>query len=153
MRLISSKGTFFSKRVFPVVWFGFLACFVLTSVITAPGKKPVALPFLALPAVMAIFGFIIMKLLVFDLADSVWDDGDALVVKNKGWEERIALANIINVSSSMSNPPRITLTLREECRWGKVVVFSPPTEFFRFTRPSQVATDLIERIDRQRQRR
>ena len=59
------------------------------------------------------FGYFIMKKLVFDLVDEVWDDGDALVVKNRGQEERIALADIKNVSySPFVNPPRVTLSLR-----------------------------------------
>ena len=37
---------------------------------------------------MMAFGFFIMKKLVFDLVDEVWDDGDTLLVKNRGQEER-----------------------------------------------------------------
>ena len=48
-----------------------------------------------------------------DLVDEVWDDGNALLVKNRGQEQRIALADIKNVNySPFVNPPRVTLSLR-----------------------------------------
>jgi hypothetical protein len=37
MRRISSKATFFNKRIFPVVWFGFLIVFVDVSLFGAHG--------------------------------------------------------------------------------------------------------------------
>jgi hypothetical protein len=149
MRLISSKTTFFSKRVFPFIWFGFLALFIVLPFVLGNGKNRPPPFFFVVPCAMAVFGFFIMKKLVFDLADAVWDDGDALVVRKKGWDERIPLTNIINVSTGMSNPPRITLTLRDPCRFGKEVAFSPPVQFFQFWR-SKVAADLIERIEAKR---
>src|SRR5690348_7444526 len=94
---ISSRLTFFSKRVFPVVWFGFLAVFVLTAV-AASGGRGFQPAFVVMPLVMAVIGFVVMKKLVFDLADEVWDDGTELVVKSKGQIDRIPLANIMNVS-------------------------------------------------------
>ncbi len=59
-----------------------------------------SLPFLIVPPIMIIFGFFIMKKLVFDLVDEVWEDGDSLLVKNRGREEHIALHDIKNVSYS-----------------------------------------------------
>jgi hypothetical protein len=152
VKQISSKRTFFIKRVFPVLWFGFIAFFVVVSFVMPAAKNTFHAEFLIGPVFMAVLGFIIMKRLVFDLADEVWDDGDALVVRYKGWEERIALANIINVSSTtMTNPPRITLTLREPCRFGKEVTFSPPGGILPWSRP-KIAAELVERIDATRRR-
>ena len=48
------------------------------------------------------FGYFVMKKLVFDLVDEVWDDGEALLIKNRGQEERVALRDIKNVSYSHS---------------------------------------------------
>ena len=36
------------------------------------------------------FGYFVMKKLVFDLVDEVWEDGDSLVVKNRGQEGHIS---------------------------------------------------------------
>ena len=37
MQRISSRSTFFSKRVFPLIWFGFLTIFIIAPLL---GKKP-----------------------------------------------------------------------------------------------------------------
>ena len=104
MRRISSDWTFFYKRVFPVLWFGFLAVFVGIGVVNGQG-----LFIVIVPIAMIGFGYFIMQKLVFDLVDEVCDDGDALVVKNRGQEQRIALADIKNVNySPFVSPPRVT---------------------------------------------
>lgn len=113
----------------------------------------VFIPFLAAPLVMAVFGYVLFRKLVFDLVDEVWDDQDALVVKNADIEERIALKNIINVGfSTMTNPERVTLALREPSRFGKEITFSPPRRFFAFAR-SPIINELIERVDQARRAR
>ena len=151
MTLISSRMTFYSKRVFPAVWFGFLALFILTAV-AASGGRGFQPAFLIIPLFMAVLGYVLMKKLVFDLVDEVWDDGDELVVKNRGHVERIPLSNIMNVSSMMlSNPQRVTLTLRNPGLLGKEVSFSPPVRWVPFAR-SPIVDQLIERIDAARSR-
>ena len=88
-----------------------------------------------------------MKKLVFDLADEVLDDGDSLVVRFGSDQERIQLCEIMNVSYSyMSNPARVTLTLRTPGRFGKEISFSPPQRFVPFAK-SAIVADLIDRID------
>ena len=150
MKKISSRSTFFSKKVFPVIWFGFLVFFIIIALAGMAAKSEIIAPLLIMPVFMAIFGYVIMKKLVFDLADEVWDTGDALLVKNKNAEELIPLTNIINVSYSvMVNPPRVTLTLRQPCRFGKEVSFLPPVRFMPFSK-SPIIADLIERIDAKR---
>jgi hypothetical protein len=80
----------------------------------------------------------------------VRDDDDALVVKNSGIEERIALKNIINIGySQMTTPERITLTLRDPCPLGKEITFMPLMRFRVFSR-SPIIGELIERVDRAR---
>jgi hypothetical protein len=143
--------TFYSKRVFPVVWFGFLGIFVFSALSASAGRGFQA-AFLVMPLVMAVFGYFLMKKLVFDLVDEVWDDGTDLVVKNRGQVERIALSNITNVSyMAVSNPQRVTLTLRNPGPLGKEVTFSPPVRWVPFAR-SPIVDQLIERIDAARSR-
>ena len=148
MRRLSSKSTFFNKRVFPAIWFGFIGLFVVVSVAGMIAKNEFPLQFLIVPVLMAAFGYFMMKHLVLDLVDEVWDAGNELIVKNNRQEERIQLSNIMNVSHmTFMNPPRITLTLRQPCRFGKEVTFSPPVGLFAFFSKNPIATELIERID------
>lgn len=142
--------TFFNKRIFPLIWFGFLAFFVITVSSAMIAKGDWRIQFLLIPAFMAIVGYIIMKKLVFDLVDEVWDTGDVLIIKNKNQEEVIPLSAIMNVSYSVfTNPPRVTLTLRHPCSFGKEVTFSPPSRFFPFFK-SPIVDELIDRIDSKR---
>ena len=67
-------------------------------------------------------------------------------------EERIALADVINVGyTQFVNPPRITLTLRHPCRFGKEVSFSPPSSFFSPFVRNPYASELIERVEAARE--
>lgn len=151
MRRISSKGTFFNKRIFPALWFGFLILFVGVSFFGAHQRHALpSVPALIMPAIMAVFGVLLMKKLVFDLVDEVWDDGDALIVKNGGQEQKIALGEIKNVSySPFVNPPRVTLALRRPSVFGDQITFAAPVRFVPFS-TSPIINDLIDRIDRAR---
>lgn len=103
--------------------------------------------FLILPLVMAAFGYFLMKNLIFNLVDAVWDLGTELLVKNNGRETRIALREIINVSySALTNPQRVTLTLRQPSIFGKEVTFAAPTVWIPFAK-SPIIEDLIHRVD------
>ncbi len=157
MQRLSSPSTFFYKRVFPVFWFGFLTVILLTSLglSRAPLRADLT-PFLIGPAVMAIFGFVLMRKLVFDLVDEVWLDGDHLIIKNRGESSRLPLREVINVNAtSMTNPRRVTLMLRAaSSRLGKEISFMPnsPRGFLSAFKTDPVAADLIDRIDALRQR-
>jgi hypothetical protein len=103
---------------------------------------------------MAIFGYILMKKLVFDLVDEVLDAGDELVVKNKAVEEHILLSDIMNISySTFTSPPRVTLMLRRASQFGQEISFVPPAQFTLnpFWR-SPIVDELIQRVDATRRR-
>jgi hypothetical protein len=153
MRRISSRATFWYKRVFPAFWFGFLVLFIGVPFFFDKGGHAPPFPFFVIPLVMMAFGFFIMKKLVFDLVDEVWDDGDTLLVKNRGQEERIVLSDIKNVNySPYVNPPRVTLSLRRPTIFGEQISFGAPVRFIPFT-TSPAIDSLIDRIDAARQRR
>ena len=150
MTRISSKRTWFLKKMFPVLWFGILAFTV--SVGLFAGMPRAHLEFFAVPVLMGVIGYVVMRKFVWDLADEVFDCGDALLVRKAGKEERIALSNIINVSMSVgTNPPRLTLRLDKPGRFGSEVVFSPetPMRLNPFAK-NRIAEDLIVRVDRAR---
>ena len=138
------------KRAFPVLWFGFLAFFLITSISSGAVKED--LMFLVVPIVMAVFGLFLMKKMVWDLMDEVADYGDYLVVKFRGQEGTIYLSKVMNVSSTTNqNPPRITLRLRSPSKFGEEISFSPLSPFsLNPFRKNEIAEDLIIRIDRAR---
>ena len=150
MTRISSKRTWFLKKAFPVLWFGILA--VTLAVGLFAGMQRVDLAFFAVPLLMAVVGFVVMRKFVWDLADEVFDCGDALLVRKGDREERISLSNIINVSMTVAvNPPRLTLRLDKPGRFGNEVVFSPETRFgLNPFAKNRIAEDLIVRADRAR---
>ncbi|MBU8902321.1 MAG: hypothetical protein KOO69_06250 [Victivallales bacterium] len=151
MKKLTSKMTFFNKRVFPCMWFGFLVFFVIgvfTSAFSSNNTDKPGILFLFVPVFMAVFGYFIMKKLVFDLIDEVYDEGSNLLFKNAKKQVRVNLNDIKNVSyTSMGNPPRVTISLREETILGKELTFSPPGSFTPFTKNKDIE-DLIDRIDK-----
>ena len=151
---MSSKMTFFYKRVFPVIWFGFLAAFFLIGLAKSRAGDPISnLPSLIIPVVMAIIGYQIMKKMTFNLVDQVFDLGDALLVRNGGQEERIALADIKNVNFvPYMSPPQVTLSLRRPSLFGDTIVFCAPARLMTLS-PSPTIEKLIDRIDAARRER
>jgi hypothetical protein len=153
MRRLSSKMTFFHKRIFPTIWFGFLAIFLIIGLVSVKTKRT-PWPLFIMPIAMAVFGYFLMKKLVFGLVDEVWETEDYLIVKNKDIEEKIFFSDIQHVNcSTMTNPPRITLTLRAPTRLGSEITFSPLARFGFFSNFSihPIATELIDKVDRARQ--
>jgi hypothetical protein len=150
---ISSRMTFFYKRVFPIFWFGFLTLFMIgpATIAWSNGEAPQPMMFVV-PIFMMVFGYFIMKKMVFGLVDQVFDVGDALLVKNGSQQEQIPLADITNISyAQMMNPPQVTLSLRQPTSFGEKVTFCAPTRLVPFA-SSPVIDDLIKRVDAARRR-
>src|SRR3569623_2091965 len=154
MKKISSGNTFLLKTIFPLIWFAALAFITVMMVVTDTSRQAPPVAF-AVPAFMAIVGFVIMKKLVWDLVDEVQDGEDFLLVRNRGHEERVPLSNIMNVSASTQvNPPRITLRLVKAGKFGNEISFTPKRDFTLnpFAR-NRIADGLIVRVDRARIKR
>jgi hypothetical protein len=148
MQRISSKATFFHKRILPVLMLGFVLLFMTISFGAAwrTGNGP-PLPFFLAPIFIGVVMIFVFKKLVFDLVDEVWDAGDGLIVRNKGQEERIALSEIMNVNySPFVNPPRVTLSLRSPSVFGDQISFCAPVRFVPFS-TSPIIDELIKRVD------
>ena len=102
------------------------------------------------PVFMAVIGYFVMKNLVFDLIDEVYDEGSSLLFKNNGKTVRINLTDIKNVSYSvMVNPPRVTISVRHKTEFGDELSFSPPGSLIPFKKNKEI-TELIDRSDRAR---
>lgn len=150
MKRISSKVIFFYKLVFPIIWFGFIGSFIFIALFGERQKGNPDIMLLIIPVFMAGFGYFIMRKLLFDLIDEVYDEGDSLLFKNRHKEVRIGLAEIKNVSySPMVSPPRVTISLRTKTDLGDELSFSPPMSFIPFKK-NQDIMELIDRIDQAR---
>jgi len=152
-RRVSSRQTFFLKHILAPLWFAVVAGALVAAALSLRAGRAVPAPAFIVPLLVLVLGYALVRKLVSDLADEVLDTGDALVVRFGAEEERIPLADIINVSSTqLVNPPRITLTLRSAGRFGREVSFSPPRAFFAPFARNAYAAELIERVDAARRR-
>ena len=68
----------------PLFWFGFIAFIVIIVLLTSGRTHAAPIPFLVAPVVMAVFGYALLRKLVFDLADEVWNDGDEFGARDLG---------------------------------------------------------------------
>ena len=142
MRKISTRMTLWHRRVFPIFWFGFLVLWTICALVLSGRDRPPVIIFL-IPAIMAVFGYFLMRWLLFPLADEVFLDGDEVIVRKNGKEIRFPVRQIMNVDSSlMTSPERITLILRERSELGKEIVFAPTYRFHFFSR-HPIAEELI----------
>ncbi|MGE5167426.1 MAG: hypothetical protein ACM3KT_02250 [Deltaproteobacteria bacterium] len=159
MEIISSKQTFFVKRMFPILWLGIIGLAVAMPFLVPPKAKNPAVHapppeiFMIVPAMMLGMGVLLFRKLIWDLADKVEDFGDYLRVRRGDIEERVNLVDVMNVSmSQFTNPKRITLRLRKPGAFGDEVAFIPQAPVFRlnpFAR-NAIAERLIRRIDQLR---
>jgi hypothetical protein len=150
MTTISSRLTVIHKWVVPVFWFGMIV-FIIGAVSADEDAR--RNPFLVVfPLLLAVFGFLLMKFLLWDLVDEVEDHGDYLVVRNRGEQERIPLSNITRVSGTMMvNPPRVTLRLAKAGKFGDQIVFTPVMRFrFNPFAKHPITEELSARVDRAR---
>ena len=147
MKRLTSRVTYYQKKIFPAFWFGFLGLFVCVALVTGAVNSSLGLIFILVPAFMAAIGYVIMKKLVFDLIYEVYDEGETLLFRDKGKEVRVNLADIKNVSYSwMVSPPRVTLSIRYMTELGDKLSFSPPASFIK----NKDIEELIDRIDKAR---
>ena len=150
MKKLSSKTTFIYKKLFPLFWFGFLIIFLSVGLIANTKGKGPGIMFIVIPIGMMVFGYFLMKKLVLDLIDEVYDGGATLLFRNRGNEFRVNLKDIKNVSyTTMVNPPRVTLSIRYPTDLGDELSFSPPASWIPFKKNKDIEV-LIDRIDKAR---
>jgi len=151
--VISSSLTRVHKQLVPVIWLVVLAL-VLSGAI-ASREAAAIVTTVGCAGVMSAIGFVLMKKLVWDMADEVEDHGDYLVVRKGDEEERIALTNIRKVrETKLVNPPRVTLSLVSPGRFGTDIVFTPAMKFrLNPLAKHPLVNDLNARADLARARR
>jgi hypothetical protein len=141
MQRISSRTTLFFKRFFPWYLLGLVPLFLAVGFVLRT-------PFVVVPIFAGVIGFIITKQHSSQLVDEVWNAGDALIIRNKGQEDRIPLSAIMNVQLSWTGPPTVTLTLQTRGVFGDKVTFLAPVPFSSLP----IINDLKDQIDDARKR-
>lgn len=150
MKKLNSKTTFLYKKIFPFLWFGFITIFFCVGLLANFTGNGPGIMFVVIPIGMIVFGYFLMKKLVWDLIDEVYDEGTALLFRNRGKEFRVNLKDIKNVSyTTMLNPPRVTLSIRYPTDLGDELSFSPPASWNPFKKNKDIEV-LIDRIDKAR---
>jgi hypothetical protein len=140
-----SGSTFYFKKIFPTVWFGFLAFFFVVSFTS--GAAGASVMFLVVPVIMAVFGYFFFQKMAWDLADEVYDYGDFLEFRRGQKTQRVSLNEIINIDySHRSSPERVVIHARQAGAIGKELAFCPPLRFHLFSK-SPLINELIERVD------
>lgn len=151
IRRLSSRWTPFCKKAFPVAICGVVAITLMMALVAMRTGKQGAWMFLVLPLLMMVVGYFVYRHLIVDLADEVRLEGEATVVKHRDASAEIPRCGVTDVeASTMTNRRRITLTLRNESRRDRGIVFMPAVASvslaYRF-KPDPVATELAGRID------
>lgn len=144
-----SGSTFFGKKLFPTIWFGFLGLMIIGMFNSDDigSSWPIILPMLGMAAV----GFVLFRHLAWHLADEVFDHGDSLEIIKGNKRQVISLTEIINIDYNKSQG-QVTLNLREAGALGKDVTFVLPTMGFGIFSKSPYVTELIERVDEARRK-
>jgi hypothetical protein len=147
---ISSRWTRFIKWVTPIAWLGGLGYLAVDS--ARDGRLDALLAVIV--SGMALAGLLLMKIFIWNLADEVYDCGDSLLVRRGGLEESVPLAEVTQVALALfSRPPRITLKLAKPGKFGRSIVFTPPTspgqEIFG---RNPIAEQLLAKVDKARSR-
>ena len=145
---VSSRNTFFFKRIVPFIWFGGLAFVFGQFFIRGQDPGPPIWFMILMAPLRLVIGYFAMKKTVFDLVDEVFDEGESLLVRNKSQEERIPLSDISDVSY-MPLGARVTLTLRKPSILGTEISFLPTTSNIPFVRTAAIR-NLIKKINAQR---
>ena len=115
LQLSSPSPVFLSTKQSstPLVWFGFIAFFDIMWMINSRGSLGSVIGIPLLVSGIGIAAFMLAGSQMPDLCDEVWLDGGSLVVKNRGEESRVALRDVIDVSSHIfKSGLQIRLALR-----------------------------------------
>ena len=95
---------------------------------------------MALIAAIGVFAGLSSWFLLRGLVDEVWMTDDGLLLRSRGEQARVAWNQIASISSTRwLNPPRVTVHLKRDCRFGRRFVFNPTWRAFELTEHPVVA--------------
>jgi hypothetical protein len=135
----------FYKRTFPIILIGIVCSFEM-NLFWHHSQKDLLIG--CLPLIMIIFGYLIMKSMILDLVDEVWNSDDGILTIKKGkLTDTIKLENITNIESSFTNPTRVTINLMSPSLFGNKIVFSPIVCWNPFKLNKNII-DIINRVEK-----
>ncbi len=146
--LLSSKMTFFYKRILPGLWLAFLTVFVINSMM-AEGQPDLLLK-LVIVALLLIASYFLLFATFFKFVDEVIDQGTSLAVKQGDKPITITLKDIRSITYAHDgNPPTVTVHLKtgKGGKLGQKFSFMPITELGPFKKNEKI-TNLINRVER-----
>lgn len=149
---ISSPSIFIKavKLFYPIFCLSFVGMFIYD--MTRPGTEIDSNAILFIIVFLSIFTAIVLysSKIIWRYADSVFDEGESLLIQRGGIEHRIPFGEIVNVSNTRISPPEsIEIDIRHEGPLGKKIVFLAPFKINPFSR-SPVMSSIIEKADRAR---
>jgi len=114
-------------------------------------RQTTAIPmFLAIP-IGIVIGFLAALMVIrlhAEYVDEVIDEGDQILVRNRGLEESIDLKDIEEVGSTIMQPAGVWIYLRRDSVFGRSIKFLPKGSLFEF---SKIAKSLNIRIQQTEQ--
>lgn len=139
-----SGSTLYYKKVFPMLWFGLLALYFITSLITGVGDE--SLKPLIMPPIIAVIGYAIFRKTAWVLADEVYDYGDFLEFHKGRKTQRVPLNEITNIGySHISSPQIVIIHTRHGGAIGKEIAFSLAMRINPLSKNPQIR-ELIKRV-------
>ena len=103
--------------------------------------------FVIMPLILAVFGFLLMRALIFDNSDEAFDCGDHIVLRFGKVNKSILIRDIAKISyNTFTNPQRVTLSVRTQSKNLTAFSFAAPTVWIPFSRHPLIL-DLIARVD------
>ncbi len=143
---ISSGMTGFYKKS-PIIWFGALAIMLVMNLVDEGWD--IKMSKVLGPLIMACFGFFMMRVMYWDLMDEVRDCGSYLLIKKGAIEEKVFFSDVINIrpSTFFSNPPRITLELKNAGKLGSEIAFYPMgSSVYESVSKSDIFKNLVQQV-------
>ena len=149
MKRLSSKQTFFSKRIFPALWLGGVALICGFAVVVQLAKQDYLAAILtacAMAAMLAL-GYVLFRFhfRMFHYVDEVWDCKTHLLIKNDGVVEKVPYEECLEANWTRT-PRCTTVTFKRSTKLGTEIVFLPSFSMIPFAKPPAVR-ELLARIE------
>ena|SRR5690348_374379 len=145
MKRLTSNATSFGKRVFPVIF----GCVVSLMAFLISSQDIGITVFVAIPIglMMGFLAAMFAAHLHSEYMDEVLDDGDRLVIRNRGIEESIDLRDIREADSTVMRPAGVWLHLRRDSAFGRRIKFLPASSLFGFSKLAQSLNTRIKQAE------
>jgi hypothetical protein len=158
LTLISSLNTSFYKHSY-LFWFAFIAIYLISGFLSIKDAR-FLLMMLIVSAWLVIYGLVRRFLLKkkgiagsvnYDFMDEVWKGSSYLLIKNKGTVDNIALEDINNIdyTTIMANPNRVTIYLKNSCKFGSEITFAVTPSIIPLRKNKDIL-DLMDKVNKAR---